>query len=375
MYPLNLTFFKSIIFVLLLCVGMQGYAVQSIAPTEKPLKIGVLDLPPFSYKSNGGISGIASDLWSEISKQLNINNQYILLSPDINAAISNVHNGKLDVAVGPIGLSSKRLELVNFTVPFFHGEYVFVAEKINGSFWDRFDGIFSGYALEAALFLFIVFWLLVFLCMIFEKKHPLLIKKNNFEKCLYIAYRFMMEIFGGGVPLDPETKSGGAVVFLWLFIANTYIMTVFAAIAATFVSGVQLQAKEPYSSVDQIANLPIAIFGGDTADSTAERAHINLRILKNSPEEAFSQVREHKAIGAFMLRGMAEVYLHSHPKENFYITTIKFPRIYLGFALNKNISKDLQGEINWTIAKIIENGTMMSICDKYKESINEKNCL
>lgn len=340
---------------------------------EKNLQVGVLDIEPFSYHQNGFFQGIAYELWAEIASLADIKSEYTAIGPDINNAISEVQAGKYDVAIGPIGILANRIKKVDYTIPFFNGEFRYVLLQSNSSFWNRFNDIFSGYAPLAIFCFFGIFFIFILLIILIEHEHEELKNCHFLHNFGRLSSKFILNIFSGNPPIVTSKYMASLVVFLWLLIVNTYIITTLAGITATLVSKPK-HFNNPVTLSD-IQRLSTVVYGGNTALQNAHRSGLSVTMMTRTPEDAFNQVLQQQGSGAYMLYGVIQQYLFLHPqeKEKFYITPIKFPKMNLAFIINKK-NRDFLPKINWAMAKIIEEGKLMNICHKYANIINEENC-
>ena len=109
---------RLIIFVLVFLLH-GAMAAPNALPTHK-LRVGVVLQMPFSQNIDGHYSGIAIDIWETIANSHNWDYTYVPLTLNVTEELKKLGpSGDLDVVIGPISVNMKRLQIVDFTRPFF----------------------------------------------------------------------------------------------------------------------------------------------------------------------------------------------------------------------------------------------------------------
>jgi ABC-type amino acid transport substrate-binding protein len=88
-------------------------------PPAQPLKVGVVEHPPFVYNIQTQPAGFAIDLWEQITALKHWNYQYVPY-PSTEAGLAAIAAKQCDVLVNDTSITSERLETVDFSQPFFH---------------------------------------------------------------------------------------------------------------------------------------------------------------------------------------------------------------------------------------------------------------
>jgi|GEM_PF-2284481 len=126
--------------------GITGFAVAWLIaiPTlvsaeplpTKPQRVGVVGAAPFVVREDTKISGISVEIWNRIARSKGI--EYQLKTLDAIA------KGDLDMAIGPISITAKRLEEnVAFTLPYFLSEISVLTSSQEPSVWSRLKPFFG----------------------------------------------------------------------------------------------------------------------------------------------------------------------------------------------------------------------------------------
>ena len=101
-------------------------AIVCFTPTpvlgqSKVLRVGAVGSPPFVIQGTK-LSGIASDIWDEIARVQGLKFQRVI-SNNVPETIDAVAQNRLDIAIGPLSITSERLHKVAFTQTLFSGRY------------------------------------------------------------------------------------------------------------------------------------------------------------------------------------------------------------------------------------------------------------
>ncbi len=103
-----------------LCVSLIGVAPTATAEPEtdgQSVTVAIHPLEPFVMQtSDGELTGFSIDLWNEIAKQLGRPTDY-LDTGDVRGQLAAVADGRADVAVGGISLTSEREQSFDFSQP------------------------------------------------------------------------------------------------------------------------------------------------------------------------------------------------------------------------------------------------------------------
>ena len=110
---------------------------------EKKLTIGVTDSPPFIIIDDGKISGVTIDLWNSISDSLNIDYDFVIAEND--KVITNITEGKINISIAPMMVSSAFGSSTFFTQPFYISNICVAIE-------DHYE---SGFVTEYLFFFFL----------------------------------------------------------------------------------------------------------------------------------------------------------------------------------------------------------------------------
>lgn len=108
--------------------------------------MGVHISPPFVMIDQGKLTGMAVDLWADLSQELNLKSTYIEYET-VQELIENIKNQTIDIAVTNLTITKERAKNIGLTHPWFDsGLRVMVSEDQSTSFTQIIKGLNeSGY--------------------------------------------------------------------------------------------------------------------------------------------------------------------------------------------------------------------------------------
>ncbi|MFE8070625.1 transporter substrate-binding domain-containing protein [Marinobacteraceae bacterium S3BR75-40.1] len=110
---------------------------------EKPLRVGVTNVPPFAMTTeHGNWEGISVDLWQRVAE--GIGRDYELVPLSFKELLAQVESGKIDVAVGALTMTAAREEKFDFSHPFYQtGLSIALPPKPEHSLWRSLSALMS----------------------------------------------------------------------------------------------------------------------------------------------------------------------------------------------------------------------------------------
>jgi len=102
---------RALVLALLICVAWS----TAQAETAK-LRVATRIVPPMVVEKNGMLGGFSIELWNSIGKRLNRETEYVVL-PDVSELLDAVANGRADLAIAAISITSEREDRFDFSQP------------------------------------------------------------------------------------------------------------------------------------------------------------------------------------------------------------------------------------------------------------------
>jgi polar amino acid transport system substrate-binding protein len=108
--------------VLTACSGQnaqtQGDSLQRVEGNGKLTVVGSGGYPPFNYIDDGEVIGFDVDTGAEIAKRLGVELDYV--TSDWDGLIEGLRSARYDGILGSMAITEERLEVVDFTVPYYY---------------------------------------------------------------------------------------------------------------------------------------------------------------------------------------------------------------------------------------------------------------
>ncbi|MGB6013450.1 MAG: transporter substrate-binding domain-containing protein, partial [Nodosilinea sp.] len=155
--------------------GAQTPEAATAAPAtptsgDRPLVVGLSPVPPFVIESSsaqGGSDwdGIGVQLWQEVAHELNLDYQWRKVQP--NAAIAQINNGEIDVAL--VTATASREQQVDFTQSYFAAT-LGIATLRQQQVWNVVKAVLSPRFLKICLWLSLVLIVVGFICWLLEHR-------------------------------------------------------------------------------------------------------------------------------------------------------------------------------------------------------------
>lgn len=199
------------------------------------LKVGLHLSPPFIEKNaQGQFQGISIELWERIAEEMDIPFEYYEVSlPEIFEGLQNKH---LDIAINPLTVTSKRMEEVSFSHPFFVSHSSIAVRVTSGWLfaWLFVMSFFSLSFLSIIGFLFVIILIFGTLLWIFERK----VNKQEFGGGLKglgngIWWSAVTMTTVGYGDKSPKSLGGRIVAVIWMFSAIILISGFTASVASS----------------------------------------------------------------------------------------------------------------------------------------------
>ena len=89
-----------------------------VFPTDRPLRVAVRNIPPFDIQRGNRWSGYSIELWRSMAEVLKLNYDFVPVET-VGDQLAAVVDGRADLAIGAISITSEREAAVDFTQPIF----------------------------------------------------------------------------------------------------------------------------------------------------------------------------------------------------------------------------------------------------------------
>jgi polar amino acid transport system substrate-binding protein len=240
----------------------------------KTLNVGTrVGIPPFVFEENGQLTGFSIELWQKIAEELGV--QYKLTkNSNVTDLLSRVGEGKADLGIAAISITSEREEKFDFTYPMFEsGLQIMVLAKSSGS---STPNLFALFFSPALLQLFGIMVLIVLI-----PAHIVWFFERGQEQGMEISTSYFPGIFQAcwwaastlATQADsmPKALIGRIVAVIWMFTSVVFV-AYFTATVTTSLTVQQLSG-----TIQSPSDLPgkiVATTRGSTSAKFLSDRHI-----------------------------------------------------------------------------------------------------
>ncbi len=330
------------------CLISAALGADAPAPTPapvspQPIKVAVMDRPPFAMKDKDGEwTGLCVELWENIASELNIPFEYH--ETDLEHVISQLADGQLDLAIGEIGVSAERGREVDFTQSFlFFPSAVALNRQRGTSQMSDFLAEMSQHGLMSVVYMMLG-TLMVFSLVLWlvergvHSSHfggkPI----HGFGSALWFAAVTMTTVGYGDK--TPQTPLGRFLAFLWMFFGILLVSAFTGAFASS------LTVSRLHSDVTRLSDLSryhTGVLEGSLGHGALSAMGITVDTFK-TPEEGMSALATGQ-VGAFVTTEASLRYLN-HFKYGDRFEVIQLPTTKVAFAMAARPNFPLLREIN-----------------------------
>jgi polar amino acid transport system substrate-binding protein len=225
-----------------------GLAASDVTPNPiqgegKTLVVGIDPIPPFALRTEEEKwHGISWSIWHFAAASLGW--RYEIKIMPLEQIIPALLAGEIDVAATAYGITEKREEKVDFSVPYYFSSFGVATVKPKGVHaWIAYlKGVFSSYLLKPILFLTAI---LLFVSMMFwlcERRKDAEKKDLGFFRGIGNAFLLSSETmttvgYGENVP---KTKMGRTLACIWMFVSIILVTSLTASVTSSLTT-IQLQ--------------------------------------------------------------------------------------------------------------------------------------
>lgn len=327
-------------------------SINVYSKTNDSLIIGYSNAAPFLYELDDNLKGPMGWLWDEIIDQNEFH--YELKNLKSERLLDEIGQDKVDLAVYPLTITSKRSEIMNFSVPFYLAHSGVMTRDISSfeSSMMFLESFFSLNFFRALGTLTLVILTFGFLEWRFERK----VNKEEFGggiKGLWSGFWWSavtMTTVGYG-DKSPQTTGGRIVALIWMFTAIIIISGFTASIASS------LTVNTLGSSSNKIEDFKERKIGTVEFSAThnwlSDNFYENKTLYKNKEELIEALKKEEIEAAVYDLPLLRELHKNNE-MEDFIVLDITFNPQYYAFGMSTNVSDSLRKRINTALLNATE---------------------
>ncbi len=349
-------------FVLSLPLRNSAQAENS-SPKKDILKVGVAGSEPFVIKADGqdNYNGIVVDIWDELAENKNWVYEYKSFN-SVDKALKAVEKGRIDLAIGPISITAKRVERLRFSQPYYPSSLAIASRTDDVGLWDRIKPFFSLKLLIAVgVFLFILAIVGTLLWLAEHKASPEQFPSDPVKGIgngMWLAI-VTMSTTGYG-DMAPITLRGRIVAGVWMVITIIFATSMVAGIASTLtLSGL---GSSTITNIEELSGKKTATVAGSPAVSFIKE-HKSKVVSAANLDAAMTLLKEKEVDAVIYDRPQLLYYQENNQKEEIYIAKAEYYKQGYGFAFPLNT--DLVNEVNLILLELAEKQEIEEIVNDY----------
>lgn len=337
--------------------------------SKDTLVVGYNNSAPFIFEENGKLQGPIHWLWINIADQNNFHCEYHKLEGD--KVLESLAEGKVDLALYPMTITSERSEYVDFSAPFYLAHSGVVAKQY--TFWEKLwiflSSFFSMNFFRVLAGLFLVILIFGFFAWLFERKS----NKEEFGggiRGLWSGFWWSavtMTTVGYG-DKSPRTAGGRVVALIWMFTAVIIISGFTASIASS------LTVTELETDTSQIENFKEKRLG--TVKNSGTLKWLNDNFYNNqelfaTKEELLPALESNEIDAVVYDLPLLHEMIKRDSANSYKLLPIKFNPQYYALGMNPTVNDTLQKKINTSLLKNTESLEWNVVLAEYNLNSNQ----
>jgi len=340
---------KYLFVAFIFCAMLTQAQAKKTSVSKDTLLVGVVGSEPFVFKENN--KGIAIEIWRKIAVEKSWNFKYAPFEK-VDDALSQLNSGGLDIVVGPISITSKRLKKVSFSQPFYNSSISIISRIDNQSLWQSFLPFFSLKLLLGLLVFLIVLGIIGTLLWLAERKQsPKQFPKSPLKGIgngMWLAIVTMTTTGYGDKA--PVTLLGRLITGAWMLISIIFATSIIAGVVSTLTIS-SLDSKT-ISSIEQLYGRKAATIANSPSETFLNK--FNIKVTgENNLNEAIKKLKS-KSVDAVVYDNPQLLYfLKNNDNEDLYISKAEYYKQGYGFAFPLN--SKLLLDVNRILLELSEN--------------------
>jgi polar amino acid transport system substrate-binding protein len=321
-------------------------------------------LPPVVVDQNGTMTGFSIDLWNKIAERLQLKVHY-QVAPDVRALLEEVRDGKADLGVAAISITSAREAAYDFSHPILSaGLQIMVRGKgqetdsnplmdLLGLLFSKTILLWLGIALLLILLPAHIVWLL-------ERRHPNgILPTEKYFPGIFHAMYWAAGTLATQAEQMPRQWLARVLAVLWMFTGVVFVAFYTAQLTATLT--VQ-QIQGTINGPDDLQGKKVATTRGSTA--AAQLRELRAQVLEVSVIEDAYQALLNKEADAVVFDAPILLYHAANEgKGRVHLVGVPFRKEDYGIVFQAG--SPLRKPVNNALLVMREDGSYQQIYDKW----------
>lgn len=346
------------IMLLVLAINVQAQT-NNFNNIKDTLVVGIAGSEPFVFGQQD--RGIAVEIWDEIADKKSWNYKYVTYE-SVEDALHFLNRGNLDLVVGPISITSNRLENMRFSQPFYNSSISIISRIENRNLWQKIKPLFSLKLLIAIGAFLVILAIVGSLLWLAERKEspdqfpssPL----KGIGTGMWLAI-VTMSTTGYG-DKAPVTLMGRIISGAWMVISIIFATSMVAGIASILT--LSTLDTTTISNIEQLSGRKAATILGSPSEDFMNKSNIQTVGVTNL-NDGIEKLKNKDVDAVIYDRPQLLYYLKKNVTDELYISKAEYYKQGYGFAFPTN--SELIFSVNRILLELAENQETERIINYY----------
>jgi len=334
--------------------------ITSAQVDSSRVRVATKSFPPFVFEDSGKYAGFSIDLWNEIAKELDLDSE-IYGEKTISDLLSSISDGKSDIGMAGITMTTQREENVDFSYPFFESGLQILVSSKNVYPWEMvISFLFSPILWSTIIFLIIVISIAAHLMWILERKNNPEFPEKYIEGIWEAFWWAVVTVVTVGYgDKTPKGVAGRVVATVWMF-TGVMLISYFTASVTSALTVEKLDNN--ITTIQDLHNKLVGTVRDTTAEEFLGSTKVNM-VLFDSIEQAYIALEEGKIKAIVYDAPVLRYYAKTESNGTAKVVGAVFGKQSYGIALKSN--SPYRESINQAILLLKENGTYDRIYEQW----------
>ena len=342
-----------------------AYVSSGVSVHAGQMRVGISGSPPFVIKDGSHYSGISVDIWHRVAEDNDISYE-LIEQPTPKAGIEAVDDGSIDLLVGPISITSRRLAIpgIDFTQPYFLSKEGIVLPLKTPSIFSRLQVFFGWAVISSVLVLIAVLLAVGSLIWIAEReKNSAQFPRDwlpGISSGMWFALVTLTTVgYGDKAPI---TRTGRSITGAWMVISLIAVSSLTASLASAFTLFLSGATETAINTPQQLSGRRVAVVEGTDGMELAENRDMRV-VPAPSLDSAIELVLSQKADALIFDRHSIRYHLKQNPDLAVRLAPFTLSDETYGFVLKP--TSPLRTPMGVSILKLQQSGEAEAIANKF----------